>query len=151
MPLKAYEDFAQEPLAFPINGKTYTLAPVGFREGIKLQRVLAGEDDSLNDAPAEEAWRLVLGPAYDEMVADNVPMEALSRAGLAALADFRYGREAAERTWESGLDPKALEAALEAAAQTPPKRPASPRSRSTASATKTRKRASTSATTSPTK
>lgn len=147
MPLKAYEEFAAEPLAFPIAGKTYTVGPVGFREGIKLQRVLVGEDDSLDDAPAEEAWRLVLGPVYDEMVADNVPIEALSRAGLAALADFRFGREAAERTWESGLDPKALEAAVAAAAKAQSLAD-SPPSPSTGSGTKTRKRASLKATTS---
>lgn len=145
MPLKAYEEFAEEPLAFPIAGKTYTVPTVSFRDGIKLQRVLSGEDKSLNDAPAEEAWRLVLGAAYDEMVADNVPMEALSRAGLAALSDFQFGRESAERVWESGLDPKALQAAL-AAAEKPS--PASKRSRSTASATRTRKRASSPSTTS---
>jgi hypothetical protein len=150
MPLKAYEEFAQEPLAFPVNGKIYVVAPLGYKEGIKLTRVLSGEDKSLEDAPADDVWRLVMGPTYDEMVADNVPIEALSRAGLATLADFNFGREMAEKTWESGLDPKALEAAL-AAAKAAETRAASKRSPSTASAGKTRKRASSKATTSPKK
>ena len=145
MPLKAYEEFAQEPLAFPIGGKVYTVPPLGFADGIRLQRVLAGDDDTLDDAPAEEGWRLVLGSAFDEMVADKVPMEALARAGFTAMTDFQFGREQAERVWEAGLDPKALAdavaAATKAVADSTP-------SRSTGAANATRKRASSTGTTS---
>lgn len=120
MSLKAYEDFAPEPLAFPIGGKVYTVPPLGFREGIALQRVLSGDDKELLERPAEDAWRMVLGSAFDAMVADNVPVEALARAGFAALADHQYGREMAVHVWESGIDPKALEAALEASREKVP-------------------------------
>jgi hypothetical protein len=146
MPLKAYEEFAQEPLAFPIGGKVYTVPPLGFTTGIRLQRVLAGEDDSLNDAPAEEGWRLVLGPVWDQMIADEVPMEAMVRAAFAAMTDFQFGREQAERVWEAGLDPKALAEAVMNARQTLEELK---QSSSTGAASETRKRASTTGTSSP--
>lgn len=146
MPLKAYEDFAPEPLAFPIRGKTYTAPPVNMADGIRLQQVIAGKDDTLKDAEPDVLWRLVMGPAWDEMLADKVPIEAASRAALAALTDFQYGREMAERVWESGLSPEAL-AAPEAASSKPSR--ASRRSTSTGGARKTRSRASTTGTTSP--
>ena len=147
MPLKAFEDFAPEPLAFPIRGKTYTAPPVGMAEGIRLQQIVSGKDDSLTDAAPDALWRLVMGSAWDEMLADNVPAEAASRAAFAALTDFQFGREMAERVWESGLSPEAL-AAREAASSSQPA-PDSTRSKSTGGARKTRKRASTTGTTSP--
>ena len=147
MPLKAYEEFAQEPLAFPVGGKVYVVPPLGFTDGIRLQRVLAGEDDSLTDAPAEDGWRLVLGSAFDEMVADKVPIEAIARAGFTAMTDFQFGREQAERVWEAGLDPKALAAAVTAAREALDK--GSTPSSSTGAANGTRKRASSTTTSSP--
>lgn len=145
MPLKAFEEFAPEPLVFPIGDKQYTVAPLGYREGIRLQGVLAGTDHSLDDAKPEDGWRLVLGKAWDEMVADNVPIEALSRAGFAAMSDFQFGRAAAERVWESGIDPEAMAAALTTA--TSEGSQPSPR---TASESPTRKRATSRRTTSQT-
>src|SRR5207244_8432617 len=63
--LKAWEDFAQEPLAFPIGKKTYTVPPIGLKEAIRLERILSGDDKSLEGAPAEDLWRLVMGPVWD--------------------------------------------------------------------------------------
>src|SRR5690348_8444065 len=148
MPLKAYEEFAQEPLTFPISGKSYVVPPLGFTDGIRLQRVLAGEDESLNNAPAEDGWRLVLGSAFDEMVADKVPLEAIARAGFTAMTDFQFGREQAERVWEAGLDPKALAEAVTAAREALDKD--STPSSSTGAASGTRKRASSTGTSSRT-
>lgn len=145
MALKAFEDFAPEPLAFPIGGKVYTVPPVGYLQGIRLQNVLAGTDHTLDGAKPDELWKFVMGTAWTEMVADNVPMEALSRAGFATITDFQLGREAASRAWESGIDPEALAAALTAAShKTDPPKPTN-----TAAAAKTRSRASSSGTSSP--
>ena len=151
MSLKAWEDFAQEPLAFPIGRKVYTVPPIGLVEAIKLEQVLSGDDKSLEGAPAEDLWRLVLGPVWDQMVKDNVPSEAAARAGMAALADFRMGRDAAEAAWEAGDNPEALAAAMAAKVTqaSTPKPAASKRSRATASATPTPKPATTRRTTSP--
>ena len=140
MPLKAFEDFAPEPLAFPIGGKVYTAKLVGMADGLRLQRVIEGKDDSLSKAEPEVLWRMVLGDAWDEMMADNVPIEAASRAALAALADFQFGRAEAERVWEAGISPEALAARAAASRQE-----STPSTR-TGGAAKTRRRASTSGT-----
>lgn len=150
MPLKAYEEIAPEPLAFPIGGKMYVCPPVGFKEGLRLTEIIQAGAQAQTPESAEDLWRMILGTAYDEMKADNVPGDALARAGFAALTDFQFGRDAAEAVWESGADPKALAAVMleRAQAKTPtPPRQASPRSRSTASGSRT-KTASTRSTTS---
>lgn len=144
MALKAYEEFAEEPLVFPIGGKTYTAPDVSYQQGIRLTRIFAGEDHSLDGKPVEEGWKLVLGVAWDEMAADDVPMDAMSRAGLAAIANFQFGRAAAELVWESNVSPEALAAAT--AANRKERRATQ---RSTGTARKTRSRASSSGTSSP--
>jgi hypothetical protein len=144
MALKAYEEFAEEPLAFPIGGKVYAVPPVSYLTGIRLTRLFTGEDHSLDGKPAEEGWKLILGAAWDEMAADDVPMDAMSRAGLAAIANFQFGREAAERVWEANISPEALAAAV--AANRKERRAKPTRSSSTAAGAKTRARASTSGT-----
>lgn len=116
MPLKAYEEFAQEPLRFPIGNKVYEVPPLGFEDGIKLHRII-DRTESAPETP-EELWRIVMGDVFDEMVADKVPFLALQRAGFTAITDFQFGRAAAETVWESGLDPKALIG--EASPPTPP-------------------------------
>jgi hypothetical protein len=107
MALKAYEEFAVEPLAFPIGKKVYTAPEIGITEGIQLEQILSGKVN-VDDKPQAFMWELVLGTAWTEMQADNVPAEAAARAGLAAVQDFQFGREAAEAAWEAGIDPKAL-------------------------------------------
>jgi len=105
MPLKAFEDFAPEPLAFPVGGKVYTVPEIGWADGVRITAIIDGDEK----ADAAEQNRLLMGPVFDEMVADKVPAAALSRALLACLTDFRTGdRELAARVWESGLSPEAL-------------------------------------------
>jgi hypothetical protein len=103
MPLKPYEEFAPGPLVFPIGGKSYEVPEVRWDRGLKLRDLL--EDD--NVTTADERNALLLGDAYEQMQADNVPAAAIARAVLTALVDFRLGREAAEQVWESGLSPEA--------------------------------------------
>lgn len=146
MALKAYEEIAPEPLAFPIGGKLYTVPPVGFQTGLRLTEMIQAGPQVQSKETAEDLWRMILGSAYEEMKADDVPGDALARAGFAAITDFQFGRDAAEAVWESGADPKALtEIMLKRAAEKTP--PASQRSRSTASGSRT-KTASTRSTTS---
>ena len=134
MPLKAYEDWAPEPLAFPIAGKTYTVAPTSWDAGVKLTQILAGTGDVPTDP--DEQNRLLMGGTWDEMKADNIPHGALSRAALTCLIDFRMGREAAEAYWNSGIVPGEAPA------------PKGATSTSTGAATTTKPPASTSGTTS---
>lgn len=137
MPLKPYEE--DEPLAFPIRGKVYTLGPVGIDAGLRLSAILAGTEKAPKDQ--QVVFRLAMGDVWDEMRADGVPVEAGLRAGLSAMADFQSGRLAAEAIWEAGVDPKALEAWIAGQQDSTP-------SPSMAKATSTRKRATTSGTTS---
>jgi hypothetical protein len=129
VPLEPYEDVAKEPLAFPINGKTYTPPPISAKGGIYLMRALAG-DPEVAEQPSQSLWQVLLGPVYDEMVADDVPLDALGRAGFAMLVDFQNDREAAERVWRSGIDPEAQAALttmiLQSRPTQPPARPRPP-------------------------
>lgn len=109
---KDYNELA-DPLKLPINGKVYTLPAVGLADGIKLTAAFSGKEDAPT-IPDDEFYRIMLGSAYDEMLADNVPGPAAMRAALVALADFQKGRATAEILWETGADPKALTAWVEA-------------------------------------
>lgn len=142
MALSEYTTFATKPLAFPINGKTYTLEPISIPAGMRLAEAIEGGDTELDDLKGVALWQLLLGATWDEMIADGVPLEAATRAGLAALADHQQGRAFAEVIWETGADPKALQKYLTAKA---PNR-AARRSPSTAKASTTNPRASTSST-----
>lgn len=110
-----FKDYSEliDPLVLPINGKPYTIPPVGLRDGIKLTAALSGEADAptIKD---DEFNRILLGTAYDELLEDNVPAGSVVRAALVALADFQKGRATAEILWETGADPKALTAWMEA-------------------------------------
>lgn len=110
MPFKDYAELV-DPLQLPINGKQYTIPPMGLAEGIELtdQLEAAARGEATPEKPFAEFNRMVLGAAYDDMAADNVPAEAIRRAALTAIADFQRGRAIAEVMWETGGDPKATE------------------------------------------
>lgn len=135
--MKSWEDVAPEPLVFPIGGKEYTVPLVPYQVGIALLKAQAGEPSPLDDMSAEETYAWVLGDAFAQMVDDNVPGEAVSRAGFAVIADVQMGRDMATAIWEAGIAPKALLAAIASATST-----------ATASENGTRPRASTRRTTS---
>lgn len=141
--MREYTEFAEGPLEFPIRGKVYTAPEVGIELGLRLTRIATGEAEQ--DMPAVELYKLLLGPIWDEMISDGIPLNAAMRAGMVAMNDFQYGREYAIATWEAGLDPKA---ATEILRQQQGNR-ASRRSSSTGGARKTRSQASTRGTTSP--
>jgi hypothetical protein len=109
MTLAAYETIAPEPLVFPINGKTYTLPPIGIEDGIRIAEGVSGKNEEFQNLRADELWRLLLGPLWDQMIADGVPLRAATRAGVTALADYQYGRTMAEAAWASGANPEALQ------------------------------------------
>jgi hypothetical protein len=145
--LSDYSKFAEGPLEFPINGKRYVLPEQGIEAGITLAGIVSGKNKAAARMEGVELWKLLLGPLWDEMIADGVPLAAATRAGLTALADHQYGRDVAEITWETGADPKVLEPYLEARAAKTANR-VTRRSNSTGGAKKTPSRASTRATSS---
>jgi hypothetical protein len=141
MPMRPYEEFAKEPLQFPIAGKTYTVPPLGAQNGLQLVRWMTGDD---TDAPARSLFQVALGTAFDQMVDDNVPLEALARAGYAAIVDWQQDRDAAVKVWEGGIPPEAqaaLMAALSGQTTQPSTQPAAaPTTPKRASGTGTRTR-----------
>lgn len=148
MPFKEYDEFAEEPIRLPVKGKTYTVPPISAPLGILMARALSGDTDAITElGQGQSLWAKLLGSVYDEMLSDCVPMEVVGRAGFAVLTDFQYDREAAERVWETNIDPEAR-AAMAAAIRDPETAMASLQSLSTARASKTPSRANSSGTTS---
>jgi hypothetical protein len=114
MAFKDFREFA-DPLRLPINGKTYEVPPVPARLGIQLLGLAKGDDvPELASLSGMDLWQALLGSAWDEMVADDVPMSAIARAGLVALADYQQGRAVAEVVWEGGIDPERMAAQVAA-------------------------------------
>lgn len=105
-----FKDFNEliDPLVLPIGGIDYTIPPVGAADGIRFN---ISVDPTTNTAPGisdDEFLRMFLGTAYEEMLANNVPSQAMMRAAMTGLAEFQRGRSVAEVIWETGADPKAL-------------------------------------------
>ena len=138
--LRDYSAFAVEPLTFPINGKKYTVPPLSIPAGMQLAGIVSGTDKAFQKKEGVELWKLLLGPLWDQMIDDGVPIEAATRAGLTVLADHQYGREIAEATWEAGADPNLLAAYMTNKAA---RNRASRRSTTSATGRKTPTRAST--------
>ena len=141
MAFKAYEPIP--PMVFPIKGKDYTVVAIaerGWQEGARWQEIFGGTDPGPSNA---DQPKLVLGAVFEEMQADGVGLRAIALASLAVLTDYRFeDRAAAEKVWESGIDPEALAAAMAATRTSPTPTP----STSTAAVAKTRAPASTSGT-----
>ncbi len=112
MPFKEWTEFAAGPLELPYRGKVYVIAQPDVETGAKITSGL-GDKGALREADNETLWRLLLGPAFDEMKADRVPQAFVSRAFMVALTDFQIGREVAEVTWEVGSNPEAIRRRLE--------------------------------------
>ena len=106
----AFADYTEfiDPLELPIRGKTYRIPAMSLETGLRLKPFLSGEVPAgMTDA---ELAQLTLGDAYDEMTADSVPVDAINRSMLVALAEYQSGRAAAELIWKTGGDPKAIQA-----------------------------------------
>ena len=133
------------PFEFEINGKTYTVTPIGEREYteyLNWQTIIAGEKEA--PGPAEEGPMLLGADVYDSMVGDKVPAAAIRRAMLTVITDLRMNREAAEQVWERGLSPELLAPTTSGADSAQ----GSTRSNSTGEANETQKPASTTTTSS---
>lgn len=104
--MREYTEFADGPLIFPYKGRTYTAPEVGIAFGMRLNGITnEGAEADLN---IKDLLPDLLGEAWTQMVADDVPLTFAIRAGATVLADFQYGRSYAEAMWETGADPKAM-------------------------------------------
>jgi hypothetical protein len=96
------------PIVLRLRGKEYTLPTVMWDQGVQLQQRIA---DGMTMAELQSE---LLGPVLDELRADGATATLIDRVANVAYADWRLGRDAAEKAWE---DPKALSEALLAAAK----------------------------------
>jgi hypothetical protein len=114
-----------------VRGKVYTVPPRSAALGIWCRRIVqtAGEltqattDEELREVGERAASRAatmpsipdpelsfeeqLLGPAYAEMLADNVPDDYLVFCARTIFIKLAYGEEYAERWWRSGGHPEA--------------------------------------------
>jgi len=139
------------PLELPIAGKVYKLPVVSAADGARIriatEHAAAGKKDEI---PPAELERIVLGDVLAEMRADKLSPEEIDRVFFTGLADVQRGRVVAEIIWEQGVDPKAIQAAQEAAQTNRAARRKSTKTR-TVAATTTQRRASGSGTKTPQK
>lgn len=139
--LREFSEFADGPLIFPYKDKTYEAPEVGIALGMRLNGITnEGAEADLN---IKDLLPDLLGDAWTQMVADDVPISFAIRAGATVLADFQYSREYALVMWETGADPKAVAEYTRRNGNR-----ATRRSKSTGGATETPSPASTKATTS---
>src|SRR6478752_5332110 len=122
MSFKSYDDFANASLRLPIKGKMYVIPSPDAATGLFCQRLMAvgtsaalgqepeGDtvDAILSDDDERDLYRRLLGPAWDEMIADDVPWMVMQHAGTTAMVWVTNGWNAAEEYWNrQGPDPKA--------------------------------------------
>lgn len=131
-------------LILPIGGKKYRVPEYSAEVGLRVEAVLAasrGKAGSrhrqvLDDEEEKDLYRDVLGPAYDELLAAGVTWARLKHCAVTAMFHFNISEAAAEAHWNRG--------AQEGKAVSRSSRPAT--RGTTAAASTTKPRASTSGT-----
>lgn len=116
MGFRELDEFFDPTLRLPIRGKVYVIKSVDAKTGIRLQRLftvgaqaVAGAEVSseqlasleLDDSEEFELYQTVLGDAYDEMIADELPWDIIRHAGTTAFMWAAGNRQAAEDFWAS--------------------------------------------------
>lgn len=149
MTFRELREFFDGSLRLPIGGKVYVVPPISATDGLWATHFMelgiaaaAGQDLDprdieklkLDDDDERDLYERVLGPALEEMRADNVDWPSITRAGQTAFIFFTQGEEAATRIWEG------------ASGEAPAPARAARRQASKGSGSSTRSRASTSGT-----
>lgn len=117
MTFEDLDEFFVSDLPLPIGGKTYRIpspsadvglhcqliADIGHRQSTGLP---VSEDDvamlRLDDDEEQQFYRRVLGPAFDEMAADEVAWSKIRHAAQTSFTWIVRGKAAAERVWREG-------------------------------------------------
>lgn len=123
MAFKDLDEFFDDTLRLPIGGKTYVIASPDAETGLWCQRMLStaavvsggaqlSEDDVsslvLDDEQELDLFKRILGPTYDEMVADKVSWERLKHAGTTAFMWAAGNKDTAEEFWLSASPGKEM-------------------------------------------
>lgn len=105
------------PIVLTLRGREYTLPTISMEEGLHLQAKIA------EGITQGELTRILLGDTFAQLVQDGASSAIIDRIAGVAIAEWKFGRDAAEEAWR---DPKALVSliqrvalALEAAQTTP--------------------------------
>lgn len=89
----------QPKVELPIRGRVYIIPEPEPAFGAEIPRLIW---DRRAFIEMSEASLAVLGPALDEMVADNVPWSMVLHSGRTALLWFGHSPGVARRYWELG-------------------------------------------------
>lgn len=117
MAFKDWQDLDQgEHLDLPIRGKAYRIPSPPARVGLRVQAFISTMMDAaraqengqpiqldeqvLDDANELDLYQDVLGPAYQQMVDDQVPIEALKHAAMTAMMWVAFDKTTAQAVWE---------------------------------------------------
>lgn len=98
------------PIVLTLRGKEYTLPVISMKEGLDLQARIA----DTGGISAGELAGALLGPVLAELAKDGAAPALIERVTMVALAEWKFGRAAAEEAWR---DPKAPLQAIQALRQ----------------------------------
>ncbi|MFD9146203.1 hypothetical protein ACFWDF_02870 [Streptomyces diastaticus] len=120
MAFREVDELLDETLQLPIRGRVYTVPAPPAAVGLRTQRLIAiaaraadGDDvdvdaELLADAEERDLYAEVLGGAYEEMMADGVSWPVLKHASVTAMVWIAQNKDAAEKYWNTGGDPKRM-------------------------------------------
>lgn len=113
------DEFFDDSLRLPVGGKVYVIASVDAETGLWCQRMMISaadvatggqlseddiEDLVLDDDQERDMYKRVLGPVYDQLIADGVSWERLKHVGTTAFMWAAGNKQNAEEFWVSGGD-----------------------------------------------
>lgn len=108
--LRDLEEFFDGSLSLPVGGKTYKVPPISATDGLWATALtdLAVKDKpsesdvaTLNDDDERNLYQRMLGPVYDELIADDVAWPVIQRCGRTAFVFFTLGEGPAAKAWEA--------------------------------------------------
>jgi len=120
-PFEALDQFLDDFLELPVKGKggetrVYRIEDPPAEDGIRIERITtlaarlaAGEKRPdvpvLDDAEERDLYRMCLGDAYDQMLADGVGWSRFKHVALTAMFWVISDKETAQEFWKTGQQP----------------------------------------------
>ena len=98
MAYKDLDTFFDPDLQLPIKGRKYRI-PAPLWEEAKRLREVVGAEGIPPVEQIDEAIK-VLGPAFDDMVEDNIPWPMILHAGRTAICHYGFNPDMAEIHWQ---------------------------------------------------
>lgn len=103
MGFKDLAEFFDPDLYLPVRGKTYRITAPNAEDGLRLREAFLNPDAHFTDDDELEEYKRLLGPVWDEMVADGIDWKSLCHVGRTALMYYGMGETLAEVHWQTGL------------------------------------------------